>query len=116
MEAQLHKELGEIKGLLEGVYRLVQNQHEATNQRITDMHGEVTRRLDHNDQAVVKVREEISSARVSALEALNSAKAAHARLDDQKIRARNSALGTGAGAGAVIAGGIEIVKTILKAG
>jgi ElaB/YqjD/DUF883 family membrane-anchored ribosome-binding protein len=109
MDPNLHKELGEIKGLLEGVYRLVQNQHEATNQRITDLHVAVTRRLDSHDT-------EISGVRDKAQTALDTAKAAHARLDEQKAKTRNAAIGTGAGAGAVIAAGVEIAKAMLKGG
>lgn len=116
MEAQLHKELGEIKGLLEGVYRLVQNQHEATNQRITDMHVEITRRMDHYDDDVGNLRGEITAVRERASEAMSTAKAAHTRLDEQKAKNRNAAIGTGAGAGGVIAMGIEIAKHVLKGG
>jgi len=108
-EADLHKELGEIKGLLEGVYRLVQNQHEATNQRITDLHVAVTRRLDLHEA-------DIESIRATANGAMTTAATAQTKADDLQAASRKQAVVSGSGAGLVVAAGIELIKVALKAG
>lgn len=121
MSDEVARDVGEIKGLLQGIRDLVAAGQEATNNRIGDMqasaqqmHAANSRRLDDlADTMRVRLDEHSGALR----EVRDKANAAHT-LASSNVEAiesmRRSATIHGAGAGSIIAAGIELAKHFLK--
>ncbi|MGB0218316.1 MAG: hypothetical protein ACPGJF_03195 [Sinimarinibacterium flocculans] len=105
----LDHDIGEIKGMLNGVRQMISQQHEAVQRRIDDLQRAVERSLDEH-------RIEIQAATDKADQALRESAATREAVDHLKKQVgRRSAL-TGGGTGAIVAAGIELAKAALKGG
>lgn len=93
-------DLGEVKGLLRGVTDMIRSSQEATNRRIDDLSLSINKGMDSLDARVREVGEK-------ADEAMNLATDTAARTS------RHSAI-FGGGSGALVAGALEIIKTLLS--
>ena len=93
--------LGEIKGELSGIHRLVQQSTEATTQRIDDLRDSMHRRLEdhqaHNEQRFGQFSEDVDR-----------------RFNDVDKRTTKRSVATGGSAGALVLGLSEIVKAIFS--
>ena len=119
MTDQTAKDIGEIKGLLEGVTRMIDAHQQSMNRRIDDMHASNTRRLDDIASAVHS-RLDGQQARLDEVKAV--ADKAHAMalqheeaLDGLRKQAVKSGSLSGIGAGTLVSVGIELIKQALKA-
>lgn len=119
-ETELAGALGEIKGLMQGLRDLLNDQNANmnrrfddlatnTNRRLDDLHSSVSRRLDDHGREIDAVVE-------TANTAMSLAKSAKQSVDDIKLAAgKSGAIGGGAG-GAIVAGGIELIKAFFNQG
>lgn len=92
-------DLGEVKGMLRGVTDMIRASEQSTNRRIDDLKVSIDKRMDSLDVQVRAVGEKADAA-------MNLSTDTAARIS------RHSAL-FGGGSGALIAAGIELIKTFL---
>lgn len=107
MSDQTAKDIGEIKGLLQGVTQMIIANNDALNRRIDDMTRAVTQRLDATDSRLSRV--ELTAAGAFSLGETNKT-----ALEGMQRQAAKTATGVGAGAGALVAAGAEIIKAVLN--
>lgn len=104
---KLLSELGQIKGMLEGVFKLVTTHEQNLNRRIDDMMRSFNGRLDEHERDIRGIGEMASDARTVA--------AAAKSVVEQD---RRDAIKAGGISGAALAGamtaGIEIIRAFLR--
>lgn len=93
-------DLGEVKGLLRGVTEMIRNSQESTNRRIDDLSLSINKSMDNLDARIREVGDKADTA-------MNLSTDTAARIS------RHSAW-FGGGSGALVAGAVEIIKTLLS--
>lgn len=110
------KDIGEIKGLLQGVVQTMGAHNSAMNKRIDDMHASNTRRLDDLNLSVTQ-RLDTQDGRLTRIEhtansALTEAREAKEAINGVGKQIAKTGGGAGAGAGGLMALGFEIIKSV----
>lgn len=106
-DAATLEKLGRIEGLLEGITKLMNEQSLNVNRRIDDLRETVTQRMDSQQVQISKIDN-------TASDALTLGRTNSQAIDDLVRKARREGGMSGAGASALIAGGIELAKAFLK--
>lgn len=99
MNDKIIADLGEVKGLLRGVTEMIQHSEQSTHRRIDDLASSINRRMDNVDERLRDVGDKADAAMTLATDSA-------ARIS------RHSAF-FGGGSGALVAAGIELIKTLL---
>ncbi|MDM4768632.1 hypothetical protein [Solimonas sp. SE-A11] len=114
---QFAKDVGEIKGTLQGIRELLAAQNESINRRMDDQHAANTRRLDDLNLAVGQRLDEqgnhIKSVKNTADLALERANQAHEKIEGLKGQSHKSSAVVGGSASAVVAVGWEFLKRVV---
>lgn len=120
MSEETARDIGEIKGLLQGVTKMMSAQNESMNKRIDDMHSSNTRRLDDLHRSVTQRLDSqdgrltrIEETANTALSEVRAVKEAHEAIRKQVAKTGG---GAGAGAGGLIAVGFEVIKSLFWPG
>ena len=116
MDQQTAKDIGEIKGLLQGISDRLVAQDVALNRRMDDQHQANTRRLDDLTRTVSQRidGQELRLTRVEdvASRADAAAKTANDAIAELKAQSRKSSMLAGGGASAMVAAAWELVKAL----
>jgi hypothetical protein len=123
-EQELSKDVGEIKGLLQGIQSMMATQSESINRRVDDMHHSISRRVEDMHTAVSRRLDghqtQIDAAAAKADQALTmasdakaSARVATSAVSELRRDARSGSLKAGGAAGGLITAGMELLKHFL---
>ena len=114
---KLIADIGEVKGLLQGVAEMMRSQSESLNRRIDDMHAANSRRLDELNATVSQRfdghQSELRRIGDRADAAHSIASETKTLLDASARKAKVAGGATGGGVGAIVAIGIEAAKALL---
>lgn len=110
----MNNNIGELKGLLLGIQGMVAANHDSLNRRIDDLQHSNARRFDDLaasiNQRLEKQESDMAEVERKADEALGLAKELEGAVEGLRHTSLKSGSAGGAGAGALIAAGIEMIK------
>lgn len=115
---QTAKDIGEIKGLLQGVTQMIAANNDALNRRIDDMNAGTLRRFDDLTRAVTQrldtQESRLGRVEMTANEAQAAAKSNRTAIDGMQRHTTKTATGVGAVSATLVTGAFEIIKAVLR--
>lgn len=114
----VNNNIGELKGLLIGIQHMMSAQNDSLNRRIDDMHHSNTRRLDDLttsiNHRIEKQQADLAAVKERADGAMHLATELKGTVDTLRGTSAKAGGASGAGAAALVAAGVEMIRAFLS--